>query len=81
MDQIYSKCKTINSQFAAVTGLVSACLSNLGETETKNREDLAKWEMEKIENILTSESTVFKEDGVCLVQIGQRYPDQKYLKR
>ena len=80
MDEIFSKCKTINSQFAAVTQLHSACLSSLDE-DRKDRDDLEKWEKEKMEKILAPTFKIVKADAPCLVQIAEYYPDQKYLPK
>ena len=82
MDEIFSKCqKKISSRFAAVTQLHSACLSNLEGEEGKDRDDLVGWEMEKIDSILASTLKVSKEDGPCLVEIAERYPNEEYLTK
>jgi len=81
MDEIFSKCQKISSQFAAVTELCSACLSSLEEKDFEDRDLLGKWEKEKMEKILFPTFKIFKVDAPCLVEIAERYPDQNYLKK
>ena len=80
MDDIFSKCQTIGTQFAAVTQLYSACLSSLGGKDCKDRDELVKWEKEKMKNILASTFKISRADAPCLVQIAERDP-QEYLTK